>query len=1082
LNARPVAPARGRQAGLHASRSGPACNPDCNPDAPGYAGVRKEPAAGRAQSHGCGPSVDMVSKHLRQVRWHLLAALGALCPLAASGEDLPPPRVVEAGGGRAHFDAEVAALIGRCLGCHRGEGAKKGLVLTSREAAIRGGDSGPALVPGAPARSLLYRMLAEKKMPPRKPFSSSELEAVRRWIAAGAPWEGELDPPSEPRETASAGRDGWSLEPLCRPPLPIVGEPSWAANPIDLFILERLEAHGLAPSPPALAETLLRRLSFDLTGLPPAPGEIEGFLGDPSPAAYEAAVERLLASPRYGERWGRHWLDAARFGESDGFEYDRLRPNAWRYRDYVIASFNADKPYPLFVAEQIAGDVLEPAAADGIIATAFLVCGPWDEAGNLQKSEVMKALAREEELEDTVAAVTQTFLGMTANCARCHDHKFDPIPQRDYYAIKAAFEGIGRGDRPALAPEALEAQRRRLAELEGAIAELERRIAAVERAGREEALELRRGHSGPPRIAERELPEPIARWTFEEDARDLAGEMHGELLGGASVAGGRLRLDGKGAYLRSRPLARELGAKTLEAWVALSGLAQRGGGAIGIEREDRQVFDSIVFGERQPRKWIAGSELFRRTRDLEAPEESAGAGELVHLAAVYAAGGAIQLYRGGKPYGHAYRPEGAELAAYAAGASRVLIGLRHTGAGNGFLAGEIEEACLYDRPLSAEEVEASHAAGPETVSREELIEALGPERRTELEAALEELSRLRRGLEALPPVPLAYAAVAREPGPTFVFPRGDVEQKGEQVAAGALSCVEMLPPLALGFDAPEGLRRRRLAAWIASPENPLTARVLANRIWHHHFGRGLVGTPNDFGSNGEPPSHPELLDWLASELIAQGWSVKSLQRAIVLSSAYRQSSAFHARAAALDAENRLLWRFSPRRLEAEAVRDAVLFTSGELNLAMGGPSLRPFTIEVFGSNLYTPTDPPEPEFQRRTVYRMNVQSARSPLLDAFDCPDPSVKTPRREVTTTPLQALSLMNGSFVLRQACRLAERLAKDAGSDAEAQVELAFRLAFARRPAAWEAAEAVALAREHGLEKLCWVLFNAGEFVHVR
>jgi hypothetical protein len=404
--------------------------------------------------------------------------------------------------------------------------------------------------------------------------------------------------------------------------------------------------------------------------------------------------------------------------------------------------------------------------------------------------------------------------------------------------------------------------------------------------------------------------------------------------------------------------------------------------------------------------------------------------------------------------------------------------MRHTGGNNAFLAGEIEEARLYDRALSAEEVASSFRAGVDSVPLEAILAVMTPEQRQEREEKLESLSRLRLSIPRYYASEVAYAANPRTPEPTFVLLRGDIEKQGERVSAGGIAAVRTpSPEWGLSVDAAEGDRRAKLAEWIVSADNPLTARVMVNRVWHYHFGRGLVATPNDFGFNGGAPTHPELLDWLAAEFVRSGWSVKHLHRLIVTSAAYRQSSRFDAKAASIDADNRWLWRFPPRRLEGEAVRDAMLAVSGELNLTMGGPSFRPFKVRVFNSNFYDLLDPEGPEFQRRTVYRMNVGSAKNPLLEAFDCPDPSVKTPQRGSTTTPLQALGLMNGTFVLRQARHLAQRVAGDADP-----VESLYRLTFGRLPSASEKTVAANLVREHGMDSLCWVLLNASEFLYMR
>ena len=566
----------------------------------------------------------------------------------------------------------------------------------------------------------------------------------------------------------------WALQPLSE-------ERSSAT--LDSFILTRLAKDGLSPSAEADRPTLLRRLSFDLIGLPPLPEEIDAFVNDGSPKAFETVVERLLASPHYGERWGRHWLDVARYTESNGFEYDRLRPNAWHYRDYVIKSFNDDKPYDRFVKEQIAGDVLESVTSEGIIAASFLVCGPWDAASAIQANPTQKLIAREDELEDIVAAVGQTFMGLTVNCARCHDHKFDAISQVEYYRIRSVVSGVKHGER---------------------------------------------------------------------------------------------------------------------------------------------------------------------------------------------------------------------------------------------------------------------AAGD---------------------------------------IPASYVGTRVESEPTRFLKRGEVTSPQEVVTPGALAAVVGLnADFEIPANAPEAQRRLKFADWLADARNPLTARVMVNRVWHYHFGQGLVATPNDLGVNGARPSHSELLDWLSVKFIDSGWSVKALHRLIVNSATYRQGSEGNDKAASLDADNLLLWRFSPHRLEGEAVRDAMLAVSGQLNPAMGGPSFQPFTITEFNAAFYHLFDRGDPEFNRRTVYRINVNSGKDPLLDAFDCPDPSVKTPRRGMTTTPLQALELMNNSFVLRQARMLGERALAACNHEAGAAISMIYRLALGRLPNAEETLRAEKAVQERSLTSLCWALLNSTEFVYVR
>jgi mono/diheme cytochrome c family protein len=1040
----------------------------------------------------------------------LLACGLALLAASAGSAPSPPDGKTTAPEAAPRRDLAATAheiLAKRCFGCH-GKEQTAGLDLRTREGALKGGARGPALTPGSAAASRLYQVIAgvaKPRMPPAGALPDAEVKTLQAWIDAGAPYPS-LSPSSF---RLPLSKTGWALRELKPPPVPPVRRKQWVLNPIDAFVLARLEEKGLSPAPVASRRELIRRLAFDLTGLPPTPEETERFLADRAPDAYGQLVERLLASPRYGERWARHWLDVARFAESQGFERDKIRDHAWRYRDYVIRAFNSDMPYDRFVREQLAGDVLphpDAPGADGIVATGFLVGGPWDEVGSTQASAVMRARVREDELEEMVSAVSQTFLGLTVNCARCHDHKFDPIPQRDYYRLQAALAGVHHGDRSLLAPAEAAAREARQAGLKAALAEVEARMQAVDAAGRERVA--RRKPAARPALPSAG-PAPIARWTFEGDAKDSAGHLDAVLSGGASLVNGRLRLNGTDGVARTGPLPHSVREKTLEAWVALATLDQPGG-VLTLEDEAGHVFDGIVFGERQPRKWTAGSAFFARTLDLAAPEETSPPGSLVHLAITYGADNRIAVYRNGQPYGESYVPAAAPesaLRTFAAGGSHLLFGLRHSeGArpGDGrWLHGEIEEARLYDRALTAAEVAASFRTGPSAPTEAEIQAALTEEETAARARLTQEGARLRAELAVLAAPPMAYAANPQDPPPVYVLKRGDLNAKGERVGAGGLSCIAPVAgDLSLPPDAPEAERRLKLAEWIASPKNPLTARVMVNRVWQYHFGRGLAGTPSDFGVNGEPPTHPELLDWLAYRFATGGgrrgteesglrsavvgpskaWSLKALHRLIVNSNTYKQSARPDPKAAAVDADNRLLWRMSPRRLEAEEIRDAMLAASGQLNLEEGGPGFRPFSVTISNSHFYTYEDRTGPEFNRRSIYRTVVNSGGIPLLEAFDCPDPSVKAPRRSSTTTPLQALALLNNSFVLRQAEALAARVQKEAGPDLDRQVDRSYRLAFGRPPSAAERDRAAAFVRAYGLAAFCRVLFNAGEFLYVR
>ncbi len=902
-------------------------------------------------------------------------------------------------------------------------------------------------------------------------MSAAEIEALRLWIDGGAAWP-DLKPDAPGQEGVFEDPLWWSLRPLGPANVPDVDDASWVRRPLDAFVLRALEDQGLEVSGEADRVTLIRRAALDLTGLPPTPKEIDAFVGDSSSRAYEGLLERLLASPHYGERWGRHWLDLARFGESHGYERDQIRDNAWPYRDYVISSFNQDKPYPQFVREQLAGDVLEPVTRESIAGTGFLVAAPWDDVGHSQQSATMRARVRADEMEDVVGTVAQTFLGLTVNCARCHDHKFDPILQKDYYRLKAALDGVWHGDRALFAATEAEQHRRRLEPLQRRIRELMSEVAALHESARGRILK-RQGHPLPTQV-----PTPLSRWAFDADAYDPLGGLHGIGNSDAVIEDGSLRFEEDKSRILTLPLQQNMEEKTLEAWVRVGDL-EKNGSFVTVRRERPKpagVFDGIRY-DGEARIWKNESEYKNRTVIAERGREAEGVSEPLHLAIVYGPQDRISIYRQGKLYAsHGPKREGPEskLQTFWAGRDRVRFG-RLDG-------GRVDEARLYGRALSAEEIQRSFRAGIHNVTRSEVLEELGAEERRQSDLLLEELDRQQADWERVSPIPQVYAANSRQPGPTFIQNRGDPAKPGERVLPGGLSALQTLSPeFGLGENTPEAQRRLRLAEWILAPENPLTARVLVNRVWQYHFGRGIVATPNDFGFNGERPSHPELLDWLARWFMEHGWSLKTLHKEIMLSSSYRQSSHFREAPAGRDPENRLLWRFSPRRLEAEVIRDALLATSGELNRERGGPGFRPFEVRVFNTHFYDLKDSDEVVMKRRSIYRIVVRSGGDPLLEAFDCPDSAFKAPRRGITTTPLQSLVLMNNSFVMRQANRLAQRIEREADAILPAQVERAYRLTLGRAPRSSEATSAITHVRKHGLESLCWALFNSSEFLYL-
>lgn len=965
---------------------------------------------------------------------NLLPMRRAAIVLLLASWRLPP------GVAAADFERDFAAVIVKhCISCHNPSEAGGKLDLSRREPALKGGKSGPAFVAGKPHESYLVERISNGTMPPPKKgtrLNQAEIKAVTAWIKDGAHWPaGRVLSEFELSTDRRAGYDWWSLQPIKRPNVPRI---DGTRNPIDAFLIDAQQKCGLSMAGPADPLTLIRRATFDLVGLPPTPAEIGDFLrevDDPSTSAsaYEKLLDRLLASPHYGERWGRHWLDVARYTESDGFENDKLRDHAWHYRDYVIRAFNEDRPYPKFVREQLAGDAIRPFNLEALRGSGFLVAGPWDEIQNVAASQTERQRAHEEQMEELLAAVGQTFLGLTVHCARCHDHKFDPISQEEYYRLKAVFDGVDHGNVPVLPPDDRAVLERRTAPIKARVADLKRIIADGQpgvlspaalvdgRFGK--AIDPRRGKFELPGKADYQQPPlSVECWARLDSKRSFnilvasnlkeAGD-HWELYSYAGTGDFSVYLPGYvPAEIRS-----------------------------GIDITDgRWHYLAMTFDGSHVRLLIDAKLVKEATVKQLKPAGAPG-----------------RLWFG------AYPPQqiGCEGVLDEV---RISRGVRNIAAAPGTpFVKDHETLGLW------------HFDAPEMFPT---ATPTSKDPNTELKALEAELAQLAP--------PLVYAGVRRQPAPTHVFLRGDIKQLGSQVRPSALRAVRGLSAdLKLTAATPEAERRLRFADWVAHPDNPLTPRVLVNRLWQYHFGQGLVATPSDFGFNGGRPSHPELLDWLAREYIDGGWSIKRMHKLMLMSVAYRQSSQpliDHKKLQQLDADNRLLFRFNIRRLEGEIVRDAMLAVSGRLNPRLGGPSFKPFTVTVFLTHFYNLVDRDEPDFNRRSVYRANVNTGRSPLLDALDCPSPSLAAPRRRTTTTPMHALALMNDPFVLRQAERFARRVKRHAGDDLDGQLSLAYRLAFGRQPTASERDRGTRALRDHGLETLCWALLNTSEFLYVR
>ncbi|HEX4145872.1 MAG TPA: DUF1553 domain-containing protein [Pirellulales bacterium] len=993
---------------------------------------------------------------MRQIHWALILSTLALAPLSRAGAEE----------GETLLREQVGPIFAsRCLACHKGGHPKGGLSLTTREGLLKGGESGAAIVPGKPDESLLIQYVSGDKpdMPKNgAALSAAQVAALRDWIEAGAAWPADL----VLQDTQRAGADWWAFQPIARPSPPTVKDPAWVRNPIDAFVLARLDEAGLKPAPQADKLTLLRRVTFDLIGLPPTPAECDAFLADEAADAFAKVVDRLLASFHYGERWGRHWLDVVHYADTHGFESDRKRPDAWRYRDYVIDAFNQDKPFDRFLSEQIAGDVIDPSNPRAIAALGFLGTGPWDQIGHEAVAADLRRRARADELDDIVNTVVATTLGLTLNCARCHDHKFDPLPQRDYYRVAAVFAGVKHGERP-LRSAASEERIRQVAELKANLARIKADLGRLDRA----PLDLADIVAGGNGFGSGERDRGIDPRSGEASSGKLG------ILPGLQV----------NKFTRSQiPLVDGIVVPNGESPISSTGVV------IHTRATDGQSWDYIQ----------AGKVLSQDTAEIDGVDYAAAGHTMIALHANKALTFDLAAIRQAVPryqalrfqavaaYGGIGAGANADFAVYVDGTLRAeRRNINHASGGTALdlplapeerfltlVATDGGNGIAYDqiffgdpRLVPADSDDASPADSAPTADLPSKTALL--EQRTAIEKQLTDLSVDEK----------VYAVVSQEPPVTHLLKRGDPESPAEEVSPGALSVIQALPADLAAAQSPEQERRAALATWLTNPANPLVRRVAVNRLWHYHFGTGLVATPSDFGFNGDRPSHPELLDWLASELLDQRWSLKQLQRTIMLSSTYQQSCATNEAAQTTDRGNRLLWRMNRRRLEGEAVRDAVLAVSGKLNRQPGGPPFEDFVYVEKYAPVYQYVVADRPELWRRTVYRFAVRSVPNPWLEALDCPNPSIQTPARNRTTTALQALALLNNPFVLQQSRFFAQRLQSAALDSPVDQVRLAYRLAFAREPNNEEASEALDFVGRHGLTELCHLLFNASEFVYV-
>ena len=809
--------------------------------------------------------------------WLIVGTLGLY--VAAPGQAQTTPKV--------SFSKDVAPILTeKCMKCHGHEPLMAHLDLRTREGALKGAQHGPVVKPGDAAGSHLYRHLTGQELP-RMPLGGqlpeAEIAVIKKWIDSGAEWDPgvTLGPGAGPAGTAEkkftdSQRHYWAFQKVVKPAVPVVKDGDWARNPIDAFIMSKLEEKKLKPSPPADKTTLLRRATLDLIGLPPTPQEVQAFLADNSPDAFAKVVDRLLASPEYGERWGRHWLDLARYADTNGFKSDETRPNIWRYRDYVIQAFNEDKPYDRFIREQIAGDELYPNDLSARVAVGF------NRHFTEETNQPVIELRRQEILNDITDTTAAVFMGMTYGCARCHDHKFDPILHKDYYRLQAFFSNIREQDDLLL--------------LTGA------ELAAYK--------------------------QQQAVW--EEKTRDIRQEMH------AMVA----------------PLAKA-----------------------------RREYYSIRFSTGT--KEALGTPIEKRT-------------PLQSLLVIKA----------------------------------------------------MPQITYEDRALVNYKDDEFGAA------------QLTPEQKkrfAELEAELRNFDSLKPN----PPKAQTIIDNGREAPKSYVLGAGNWDVQREEVQPGFLSILDPGNPQIVP---PEGMnstgRRSVLANWLADPQNPLTPRVMANRIWHYHFGRGIVASTSDFGVMGDRPTNRQLLDYLASTFVENGWSIKKMHRLIMLSKVYQESSDSQPQAETVDPDNNLIWHYDRHRLEGEAIRDSMLSVSGLLNTKLGGPGVNPpmppgvAAAAAYGAARVAKTNAAVDlaDANRRSVYVFVKRNMVYPMLDAFDEPNPQESCSRRFRSVIPSQSLILMNDTLVLDWARALAGRVLNDSGLKLDQQIDRAYRLAVSRPPAAAE------------------------------
>lgn len=1118
---------------------------------------------------------------------HWILPIGQAADPADANAEKKPADAVE-------FARDVLPILkAHCVECHGAEEPESNLNLLSRAALLRGGDSGePSAIVGKGAESYLLKVVSgdepDVRMPPEGPLlSKSEVATLKRWIDQG------LSMPGYDTDDGPAQTDHWSFQPVSRVDVP-TSDDSFAKQSIDAFILQKLTENELRPSSRAARATLIRRLFLVMHGLPPSPEQIDAFVADKSDDAWPRLVNEVLDSPRYGERWAQHWLDLIRFGETHGFETNRERPNAWHFRDWVIDALNNDKPYDDFVREQIAGDAL-----DEPIATGYLVAGPHD----LVKSPDINLtlMQRQDELSDLINTTGTAFLGLTLGCARCHNHKFDPVTQADFYSMQAVFAGVQHSDRAL--PVTAE-QKQQLAKAEKRIGELREKLAqfippsgsgftliddtTIAEAGQRGVEYLvepkgqgknptgtQRGFASDPGSHDRmsNLSGGQYTWWSNSAGQDVCvyrprtrGPLRVWLSWGAGhkshTRDARFVLDRDGNPATKddqREIARvdqqrfAVNGDAVDDVVVSSGkepdpvpnqslwsgllnagvhdftpqtaILLRGGETESAITADVLVLETV---SDETDAGVVSRPAFRdavRTElnvdhfppvearfvrfTIEATSSSQPCIDELEIFSgernvALASLGAKATASSSLPGYEIHKLEHINDGRY--GNSRSWISNE---TGKGWVQIELPDTATISRVEWARDRESKYSDRLATQYRIEIatesdqwqvvstsedrlpagsnpagaityrFETATPELAEQGREWLAELKAAQKERDRLAVTQKVYAGTFAQPGPTHRLYRGEPTAKREEVSPDALA---VLGSLELERNSPEQQRRLTFADWVASSENPLTARVIVNRLWQFHFGTGIVATPSDFGRNGVPPTHPELLDWLAGELVESGWSLKHVHRLILLSQTWQQDSRPNEDARRVDGASLLLWRFPPRRLEAEAIRDCILTATGQINLKMGGPGFSGFEVEMENVRHFHPKTTYTSEDFRRMIYMTKVRQERESVFGLFDCPDASQVVAARSRSTTPLQALNLLNSGFVVMQAKDFAERLQSEAGKSVADQVRLAFRLAFGRNPELTELQDSVAFVEQTGLAEFCRALLNSNEFLFIQ